>query len=81
MALRGRSCVRWTAAAFRRQGRQNSVTELRDGGFREPYLARLPRNTNRRDEARTMLANIYNWFTEGFDRRLESAETLLEELA
>jgi hypothetical protein len=30
-------------------------------------LARLLRDTNRCDEARTMLADIYNWFTEGFD--------------
>ncbi|MBV8360241.1 MAG: AAA family ATPase, partial [Deltaproteobacteria bacterium] len=30
-------------------------------------LARLLRDTNRRDEARTMLADIYGWFTEGFD--------------
>src|SRR5215469_8303693 len=30
-------------------------------------LARLLRDTARRDEARVMLAEIYNWFTEGFD--------------
>jgi hypothetical protein len=30
-------------------------------------LARLLRDTSRRDEARTMLAEIHNWFTEGFD--------------
>ena len=30
-------------------------------------LARLLRDSNRRDEARAMLADIYNWFTEGFD--------------
>jgi hypothetical protein len=30
-------------------------------------LARLLRDNNRRDEARTMLAEIYNWFNEGFD--------------
>src|SRR6266851_2457291 len=30
-------------------------------------LARLLRDTNRRDEARTMLAEAYSWFTEGFD--------------
>ena len=30
-------------------------------------LARLLRDTNRRDEARALLADIYNWFTEGFD--------------
>jgi tetratricopeptide (TPR) repeat protein len=30
-------------------------------------LARLLRDTGLRNEARTMLAEIYNWFTEGFD--------------
>jgi len=44
-------------------------------------LARLLRNTNRRDEARAMLAGIYNWFTEGFDTAdLKDAKALLEEL-
>jgi predicted ATPase len=45
-------------------------------------LARLLRDTNRRDEARTMLAGIYNWFTEGFDTAdLKDAKALLEELS
>ncbi len=44
-------------------------------------LARLLRDTNRRDEARTILAGIYNWFTEGFDTAdLQDAKSLLEEL-
>ena len=44
-------------------------------------LARLLRNTNRRDEARTMLAETYNWFTEGFDLPdLMDAKALLDEL-
>ena len=44
-------------------------------------LARLLRDTNRRDEARTMLTEIYNWFTEGFDTAdLKDARALLEEL-
>jgi predicted ATPase len=30
-------------------------------------LARLLKEQGRRDEARTMLAEIYGWFTEGFD--------------
>ncbi len=43
-------------------------------------LARLLRDTNRRDEARAMLADIYNWFTEGFDTAdLKDAKALLEE--
>ena len=44
-------------------------------------LARLLRDTNRRDEARAMLAEIYNWFTEGFDTAdLKDARALLDEL-
>jgi class 3 adenylate cyclase/tetratricopeptide (TPR) repeat protein len=44
-------------------------------------LARLLRDTDRRDEARTMLAEIYNWFTEGFDTAdLKDAKALLDEL-
>ena len=44
-------------------------------------LGRLLRNTNRRDEARAMLAEIYNWFTEGFDTAdLKEAKALLEQL-
>jgi class 3 adenylate cyclase len=44
-------------------------------------LARLLRDTNRRDEAGAMLAAIYNWFTEGFDTSdLKDAKTLLDEL-
>jgi hypothetical protein len=31
------------------------------------YLARLLRGTGRLDEARTLLAEICNWFTEGLD--------------
>jgi predicted ATPase len=44
-------------------------------------LARLLTSQGRRDGAHTMLAEIYNWFTEGFDAAdLKEAKTLLEEL-
>jgi predicted ATPase len=44
-------------------------------------LARLLRDTGRRDEARTMLAEIYGWFTEGFDTAdLKDAKALLDQL-
>jgi len=44
-------------------------------------LARLLRDSGRRDEARAMLAEIYNWFTEGFDTAdLKDAKALLDEL-
>ncbi len=44
-------------------------------------LARLLAAQGRRDEARAMLANTYNWFTEGFDTAdLKEAKSLLNEL-
>jgi class 3 adenylate cyclase/tetratricopeptide (TPR) repeat protein len=44
-------------------------------------LARLMRDTARAEEARGMLAEIHNWFTEGFDTAdLKDAKALLEEL-
>ena len=45
-------------------------------------LARLLRNTNRRDEARAILSDIYNWFTEGFGTAdLKDAKALLDDLS
>jgi class 3 adenylate cyclase/tetratricopeptide (TPR) repeat protein len=45
-------------------------------------LSRLLVGQHRRDEARTMLAEIYGWFTEGFDTAdLKEAKVLLDELA
>jgi len=45
-------------------------------------LARLLAKQRKRDKARTMLAEIYNWFTEGFDTAdLKDAKALLEKLA
>ncbi len=44
-------------------------------------LARLLDKQGKRDEARSMLAEIYNWFTEGFDTAdLKDAKALLDEL-
>jgi class 3 adenylate cyclase/predicted ATPase len=44
-------------------------------------LARLLDKQGRRDDARTMLADICNWFTEGFDTAdLKEAKALLDEL-
>ncbi len=45
-------------------------------------LARLWRQQDKKDEARQMLADIYDWFTEGFDTvDLQEAKALLAELA
>jgi class 3 adenylate cyclase/DNA-binding winged helix-turn-helix (wHTH) protein len=44
-------------------------------------LARLLAKQGKRNEARALLAEIYNWFTEGFDTAdLKDAKALLEEL-
>ena len=44
-------------------------------------LARLLMKQGCRDEARTMLVEIYDWFTEGFDTHdLKEAKQLLNEL-
>jgi hypothetical protein len=44
-------------------------------------LASLLAKQGRRNEARTMLSEIYNWFTEGFDTAfLKSAKALLDGL-
>ena len=44
-------------------------------------VARLWRDEGKRDEARELLAPVYEWFTEGFDMRdLKEAKALLDEL-
>lgn len=44
-------------------------------------LARLWQRRGKTAEARQMLAEIYNWFAEGFDTKdLKDAKALLEEL-
>jgi predicted ATPase len=44
-------------------------------------LVRLWQWQGKKDEARQMLADIYGWFTEGFDTKdLQEAKALLEEL-
>ncbi len=68
-------CLR-RAIAKAREGSAKSL-ELRA----TVSLARLLRDTGRRDEARAMLADVYNWFTEGFETAdLKDAKSLLDEL-
>jgi predicted ATPase len=44
-------------------------------------LAQLLAKQCKRDEARAMLAEIYNWFSEGFDTAdLKEAKALLDQL-
>jgi len=45
-------------------------------------LSRLWQSQGKKDEARQMLAEIYGWFTEGFDiKDLQEAKVLLEQLS
>lgn len=45
-------------------------------------LSRLWQQQGKKAEARQMLAEIYGWFTEGFDTAdLQEAKTLLETLS
>jgi predicted ATPase len=45
-------------------------------------LSRLWQSQGKREEAHQLLAEIYDWFTEGFDMRdLKEAKALLEELS
>jgi predicted ATPase len=44
-------------------------------------LSRLWQQQGKKDEARQRLAEIYNWFTEGFDTKdLQEAKALIEQL-
>jgi predicted ATPase len=45
-------------------------------------MARLWRDQGKRDDARDLLAPVYDWFTEGFDTLdLKEAKNLLDELS
>jgi hypothetical protein len=45
-------------------------------------LSGLWQTQGKREEARQLLAEIYRWFTEGFDTAdLKAAKTLLDELS
>jgi adenylate cyclase len=68
-------CFRTAIEIARRQSAR--LEELRA----TTSLARLLAKQGRRDEVRTMLAEIYGWFTEAFDNsRLKDAKALLDQL-
>ena len=68
-------CFRTAIEIARRQSARTS------GIAATTSLARLLAKQGRRDEARAMLAEIYGWFTEGFDTAdLKDARAVLDEL-
>ncbi len=68
-------CLRRGIERFRAAG--DRFRELRGA----TDLARVLRDPGHRGEARALLAEIYNWFTEGLDTRyLKEAKALLDEL-
>jgi predicted ATPase/class 3 adenylate cyclase len=69
------SALRQAVASARRQDAKS--WELRAA----TSLSRLLTSQGKRDEARTMLGEIYGWFSEGFDTAdLKSARALLDDL-
>jgi predicted ATPase len=70
------ACFRQALTIARRQ--QAKSLELRAA----MSLTRLYQKQDRQAEARTMLAECYDWFTEGFDTPdLQEAKALLEQLS
>ena len=60
------------------QSQQAKSWELRTA----TSLARLWQQQDKRDEARKLLAEVYDWFTEGFDTAdLKDAKALIDELS
>jgi len=69
------ACFHKAIEIARRQ--QAKSLELRAG----MSLSRLWQHQGKKDEARQLLAEIYGWFTEGFDTKdLQEAKALLDEL-
>ena len=83
LILRDSSAAAEAEVSYRRaieiaSGNSDKSTEL----VTATSLARLLAGQGKRDDARTMLAEIYNWFTEGFDTAdLKDAKALLDELS
>jgi predicted ATPase len=68
-------CFRYAIDCARRQGSKSWESSA------ALSLSRLWRAQGKHDDARTLLAEICGWFTEGFETRdLKEAKALLEEL-
>ena len=76
MESEAEACFRQAIAMARRQSAKS--LELRA----VMSLSRVLQKHGKSEEARQLLAEIYGWFTEGFDTAdLQEAKMLLEELA
>jgi adenylate cyclase len=70
------ACFRHAVDSARRQGAKSYELAA------ALSLGRLWREQGKHDEARALLAEIYGWFTEGFETRdLRAAKVLLDELS
>jgi len=86
--IRGNCCSKRVAPTRRKRIFARSIVLARRMGAKAwemratTGLARLLRDTDRHTEAQATLADIYNWFTEGFDTAdLKDAKALLGELS
>jgi tetratricopeptide (TPR) repeat protein len=68
-------------ACFRQAIDIAGVSRRNHGSCAAMSLARLWQKQGKKDEARALLAKIYNWFTEGFETAdLQEAKALLDDL-
>jgi predicted ATPase len=75
-AAKAQSCFERAIEVARKQSAKSFELRATTG------LSRLLASQGRREEARAMIAEIYNWFTEGFDTAdLKDAKALLDQLA
>jgi len=82
LLMRDRSATAVAEHCFRRALEVAHAQEAKWWELRTSVsLARLLRDSNGREEAHTLLSEIYNWFTEGFELPdLKEARALLDEL-
>jgi tetratricopeptide (TPR) repeat protein len=88
LRLRGTLRLKQGQAELAEEGFREAIAIAREMGAKAwelratTSLADLLAKQDRRDEARTILAEIYGWFTEGFDTAdLKDAKALLDELS
>jgi predicted ATPase len=83
MRMQGEARDEEVEACFRKALEVARVQEAKSWELRAAMsLSRLWQKQGKREEAHKLLADVYNWFTEGFDTPdLNEAKALLEELS